>query len=179
MAATPSAAMQWGICTFLLHICHVPADKRAARYAVHQRDRQNIGTSKSKPVAPGVHFKTEANKAVSLRPYGFQGHATRGLCRRTGSHHRERSPCIEAAVVPPSLRRLIPEIDRCISMPSLAPGDLQVAVRSGGASSISFMIRIHLIGHVPAEGVDFRHSDSSLPLESLHKGRSHCLRIVG
>ena len=63
-------------------------------------------------------------------------------------------------------------------MPSLTPGGVQVTVRSGGASSFSFMIRIHLIGHVPAEGVDFRPSDSSLPLESLHKGRSDCLRII-
>ena len=63
-------------------------------------------------------------------------------------------------------------------MPSLTTGGLQVAVRLGGARSFFFMIRIHLIGHVPAEGVDFHPSDSSLPLESLHKGRSDCLRIV-
>ena len=96
---------------FLLRIHHVPADKRAANTAVHRRARQNIGTSNSKPFAPGVHFETEANEAVSLRLNGVQGHATPGLCRSTGSHHRERSPYIEATVVPPSLRRLIPKAD--------------------------------------------------------------------
>lgn len=96
-----------------IHAAHSPCtpDKRAVNNAVHRRARHNIGTSNSKPIAPGVHFKTEANEAVPLRLNGVQGHATPGLCRSTGSHHRERSPYIDAAVVPPSLRRLIPEAD--------------------------------------------------------------------